>query len=289
MVESEQDTPQQAPVSGQRPTLAQAARPAHPPTLARRVEEASLNAWPAMHQILLDGWLLRFSKGFTKRANCIVPLYPSLTPHGEIGALEARVRYCENLYAREKLQTIFRLTSLPGTGALDPLEQLLHRRGYQATDETLVLTRPLPQPASKPGPHAPWPDRFQLLPLDDWVSVYTELTGMPAHAAALHRATLQGIQTRCAFAALGGKDGWVACGLAVLEQELLGLFDIVTSPKHRKRGHGSRIVSALLDWGADGGAQRAYLQMVAANKAAARLYERLDFEVLYNYQYRVSG
>ncbi len=128
-----------------------------------------------------------------------------------------------------------------------------------------------------------------LLDLEQWVTVYGELTAMPSGAMALHQAILKGIQARCAFAALSGGEGWVACGLAVLEQDLLGLFDIVTHPSQRRRGHGRSLVTALLDWGRSHQAKQAYLQVVADNSAAADLYQQLGFENLYNYWYRVSG
>ena len=248
--------------------------------LTRRIEEASLNAWPAMQQVLLDGWLLRFSKGFTKRANCIVPLYPSLRATNDPNALEEKVRYCENLYAREQLQSIFRLTSLHAPGGHAEIDRLLARRGYSTMEPTLVLSRPLTGALPKQaGVH--------LLTLDEWVSVYGQLTNMPDAAAALHKTILQGIQTPCAFAALSAGEGWVACGLAVLEQDLLGLFDIVTHPSQRRRGYARSLVSGLLSWGSESQAQQAYLQMLAKNTPAAHLYRQLNFEILYNYWYRV--
>ena len=58
----------------------------------RRIEEVSLNSWPALQQILFDGWILRFSEGYTKRANSVNPLFASSMDVGE------KVDTCERLY-----------------------------------------------------------------------------------------------------------------------------------------------------------------------------------------------
>ncbi len=243
---------------------------------AQRIEEASLNAWPAMHQMLLDGWILRFAKGFTKRANSVVPLYPGNQP------LQDKVRYCENLYAREQLQSIFRLISIVDHEELDAY---LSERAYAEADRTLVLTAPTPLEASTDTATPNW----KLVGMSEWLDIYTSLTGMPETANRLHGAILSAIRAECAYAVLRDGDWPLACGLGVVEQGLVGLFDIVTHPQHRQHGHATELVKAMLAWGREHGAETAYLQMVADNHAARALYANLGFSELYRYWYRISS
>ncbi|TET51546.1 MAG: GNAT family N-acetyltransferase, partial [Anaerolineales bacterium] len=100
----------------------------------RRIEEASLNSWPALRQMLYDGWLIRWARGYTKRANSVNPIYGSTID------LSAKVEVCERIYRREGLRCFFRLTPFSSPPELD---RFLEGRGYETIDRTLVLHREL--------------------------------------------------------------------------------------------------------------------------------------------------
>jgi N-acetylglutamate synthase len=240
----------------------------------RRIEEASLNAWPALQQMLYDGWLARFANGYTKRANSITPLYPATED------LHAKIAFCEQLYQARDLSVVFRLSSFAAPPDLDPL---LAERGYRFADETLVLARPL---ATSIAPLAATPE-LHTLPLDEWLPIYSHLSGATASQERTHRSILEAILDQRLLYALKADGEIVACGVGVLEDTYFGLFDIVTAPAFRRRGYGTQLISGMLTWAAHHGSAYAYLQVVGANHAARHLYEHFGFEEAYRYWYRI--
>lgn len=243
--------------------------------LERRIEEAALNSWPALQQMLFDGWVIRFAGGYTKRANSVTPVYPS-----ELGLLR-KIDFCEKLYQEKHLPTIFRLLSF--SSQVQELDSLLEQRGYTLVDQTLVLSTPL----TRGETHAS--AGFQAISLDEWLPLYSQFNQARPEQAPPHRALLQQIVPRSLFAVYYGEDGLpVSCGLGVLENDTFGLFDIVTSAEQREKGYGARLVAGMLAWATQNGASQAYLQVVKTNQIARNLYAKFGFQELYDYWYRVQ-
>lgn len=239
----------------------------------RRIEEAAQNSWPAAHQLLYDGWVLRLSGGYTKRANSVNPLYAGGLP------VEEKVAFCEALYTAQGLPPVFRLIEpfVPSG-----LEEVLTRRGYRLLDASHVMTLRMGEAmlAEDEG-------ELRTLSLDEWLPLYAHFSAHSARQRALHRQILEGISLPLLFAAISEGDAWRACGLGVLQGDLFGLFDIITHPDHRRRGWAGRLIAGMLAWAARRGAVLTYLQVIDANRPARRLYERIGFRDAYWYRYRV--
>lgn len=56
------------------------------------------------------------------------------------------------------------------------------------------------------------------------------------------------VPTTC-FILLIDDDSVVACGLGVLEDEYIGLFDIVTHENYRNKGYEAKLIRYLIQWG----------------------------------------
>jgi len=243
----------------------------------RRIEETSLNSWPALQQMLYDGWLLRFANGYTKRANSINPLY------GSSIEVDEKVATCERIYQKKGLVPIFRLTPFAAPPTLD---DILVRRDYRLIDPTLVMRLDL---AGQKFPSSP-SLIMQNETVDDWMNIFCRLGQPSVEGNQTHKEMLELIPSHRFLASLVDSSQIVACCLAVLENSYLGLFDLITDTAQRNRGYGTALMSSLLTWAQAEGALHAYLQVMENNAPARHIYTtKLGFEVAYRYWYRVPA
>jgi GNAT superfamily N-acetyltransferase len=239
-----------------------------------RIEEAGLNALQTQRQLFYDGWLLRVSPGKARRARSVNAHFGSTLP------VATKVDFCERLYARHGLPTLFRITPFRRPPDLD---QALERLGYVAFDPTLVQVTPLPRPPEVLG-H----DGMTLAapPIPDFVAAVGAMRGSTATQQAAHVERLS--QTALPVLALVARiDGAVVgAGQVALEGELAGIYDLVTVESAQRQGIATGIVQELLLWSWNRGASQAYLQVDADNAAALAVYRKFGFATAYTYHYR---
>lgn len=237
---------------------------------ARRLEELSLNSSSPPGQLVYDGWLVRLAPGKAKRARSVNAVYPSSLPVGD------KIRYCERLYSDCGLPALFRLTPFSQPAALDAE---LDARGYRRFDVTAVEAASIPAPGAADA-------GVEALALADWVGAVATLRGSPEEHRRGHLARLEGMPLLKRAVALRCDNMIVATGLAIVEGDCAGLFDIVTHEAHRRRGHARRVVEGLLRAAWELGARHAYLQVQQDNSGARTLYSQFGFEEKYLYWYR---
>lgn len=245
--------------------------------LRRRVEEACFKGWPALREVLFDGWLLRFAQGHTRRTNSVNPIAPGTCE------LRDKIAHCETLYARAGLPTIFRISSLVEPG----LDRVLDGVGYgPVEDEIRVIYREL-----APGHHLVDGDAdvVEGVPSEAWLEAHARWSGNGEAAQRAQRGILQALSVPAVFTAARGGDGRLASlAFGAVHDGIVCVNLVVTDPACRRRGLSRRAVASVLAWARDrAGAEGACLPVVASNTPAVALYKGLGFDTeLYRYHYR---
>ncbi len=240
------------------------------PGLEWRVEETCLNAWPALREVLLDGWVLRFSEGLTRRSNSANPLRP--VSHTDL-------RTCEVLYRRLGLPTIFRVLSL-----IDPgVDERLAEAGYTGEGESCVLYAAIDDIAAARDPDVKLLDQ----PTPEWFDAMAALQNHSSEQAATYRRIVRQLAIPAAFAALSDDGGTAALAYGALHNGCLCYELVITDRRRRRQGWGRRIVNALTAWAREQGAVGACLEVEAHNAPARALYDAIGLKrELYRYHYR---
>ena len=244
------------------------------PTLVTRLEEAGLNGLPALRTEYYDGWIIRTSEGYSRRANCVMPLYGSSIP------LEEKLDYCATEYERAGLPCLFKLT-----GASQPadLDCRLADRGFVREAETLVATRALEAPVAMPEGVSLFAE-----PVGEWLQTWEEQSPRTGQSQIL-KALLGAIPSPSVYVVARQDERLVGCARAVCTGAILGLFDLLVAPEYRRQGIGRKLVEARLSWGFEKGVRRVYLQVMGNNDAARSLQQGFGFAEAYRYWYRGSS
>jgi N-acetylglutamate synthase len=233
--------------------------------------EAMLAAWPPLERERLGDWTLRFSRGFTRRANSTLPRGDPSTP------LELAVARVEQAYAARGLPSCFQLRE---GHTVDQLGSLLTDRGYQPGHPALVLAGPLP--AARPDDRVSHRDGHSGEWLELWLAVSRRTE---PDALELSRAILDRVSRPRTFALLHEGGHAVAAALGTLSPGWLGLSCLTVRENARRRGVARAMLGALATWARDREADRLWLEVEEGNAPALRLYRDLRLERVGGYSY----
>lgn len=241
----------------------------------REIEELSMNAWPAIQNFFIDGWVIRLANGYTKRANSVNPLYFSS------GDINVKVNLCEQIFNKRNLKTVFKMTSEVFPPDLD---NILENKGYKSIDRTSVQLLNISDIKE--------PDYINIKIYtevnEEWLNDYCKLNSVCSNDKITLKKMLQNIINEIYFVSLLLNNNTIACGLSVLENDYMGLFDIVVDKNYRNQGYGEQLIKNVIRVGRDKGIKKAYLQVMLNNLPALKLYSKLGFKELYQYWYRVK-
>jgi ribosomal protein S18 acetylase RimI-like enzyme len=242
----------------------------------RRLEAVSFRSFPSSTTHYDGSWAIRLTSGHpAKRLNSVNPLDPR-----DNSEMAERLQHARNRFQSFGRPLIFRQSPL----APSELDVHLDREGWVRIEESIVMVANLD--------HVSFADAGQCEPVSDigtWVDCFLELsedekTNKPGLVE-----VISNIAPNSGLFVSKRDDQPVSVLRCVQDNDLAGIFDVATGKAFKKRGFANALMKSALQWAKFSGARHAWLQVVADNEPALRLYEAFGFQELYRYSYRIQS
>lgn len=246
------------------------ARRRGPAASYEELARVSARAWRPVESERLGEWELRAARGFTRRANSVLPLGDPGVPLDE--ALTAVRRW----YAARGLPAYVQAaTGAPGAQELLCAE--LERRGWVREVTAELWTGPL-APVADLGAE-PSGVVLSRHADDAWLARY-QRRGVSEVAL-----RVLGSGPSVWFATVSGEEAPAAIGRCVVDGRWAGFAAVEVDPARRRRGLATAVMAALARRALDEGASAAWLQVEDDNAGARALYERMGFAAHHAYHH----
>jgi N-acetylglutamate synthase len=237
------------------------------------IEEALLNSIPAQQTILLDGWILRLNQNYTYRANCVCPLNYT----NDINVAE-KIKTCEELFYRNKLPSVFKVTPV----LQENLSDILLSLNYQNVKTVNVMRFALDDSIKDLKSEV----NYSEIPGEEWLTASAKLTGITSpDLISVHCLGFKNIAVRSVFVKAVRNGKIVGIGYGTVERGYIGIYDLHVDSNYRKQGLGTAICNTIINYGKEHHAKYAYLIVHSKNKNAIALYSHMGFSKLYEYSF----
>lgn len=231
-------------------------------------------AWQPVESEPLGDWRLRAARGFTRRANSVLPLGDPGVP------LDEALGHVRQWYGERGLPAYVQ-TATGAAGTQELLCAELEERGWAREVTAEVRT----------GGLAPIGDldadvsRVRLSrDLDEaWLSRYQRFETPGPHVLAV----LRGGPSVWFASVPGDEEGAApaAIGRCVVDGRWAGFMAVEVDPAYRRRGLATAVMTALARRALEEGASAAWLQVETDNEGARALYEGMGFAVHHLYHH----
>ena len=256
----------------------------------RYLEKIAADGHKALEIKEYKDWELRFSNGFTGRANSIRIMGD---PIEEINSeVEEKLKFAENEYASRDLPCMFKLPEID-----KKFSDYLETQGYKVVQPTDVMILPLNgadylQNVSESiddivkSIMSDTQDIIYSNEPDDWFEPYFEFEGMTdITQQSLCKEIHSNVSIDKIYIKVMSEGRVAAVASLAIEDGYSLLRNVVVDPTLRGKGLGRKLCWAAIAKSKDVGARFSYLQVIETNEIALNLYKKLGYEKLYTYWY----
>ena len=257
----------------------------------RFLENVAADGFVGLEEIDYDGWELRFTEGFTGRANSV-----QIKGESTIDLIQ-KVEFCEKAYAEHELPCMFKLTD-----ADKDFISLLEKRGYQVAKPTDVMTLALDDvnASNMKGVDTSVSEKvdternagatmkdveFTTSP-ENWFEYYFKFENMQDEKnRELTRKIHAKVPASQVYIKVIYEGKTAAVASLATERGYSLLHNVVVDPELRGKGLGKKLCRAAILKSKECGASHIFLQVMQNNPVALNLYKKLGFEKQYTYYY----
>ena len=256
----------------------------------RYLEKIAADGHKALEIEQYKDWELRFSKGFTGRANSIRIMGDPIKEIDE--EVEDKLAFAEAEYEKRGLPPMFKLTE-----ADKAFSDYLVSRGYVVNQPTDVMILPLDGADYLINVSENIDDMVKAIidipgevncsdSPDDWFEPYFQFEGMTDRTQQdLCKQIHSNVSIDKVYIKILQEGRVAAVASLAIEDGYSLLHNVVVNPDLRGQGLGKKLCWAAISGSKSEGADYSYLQVIETNEVALNLYKKLGYEKLYTYWY----